>query len=345
MQFELPSALPSPRNADPKGVAALRWGVMGTGWIAERFVASVSRNTAQVFAAVGSRSVDRSRAFAERHGIVRAYGSYEDLVQDPEVDIVYVALHHNAHRAGALLALGAGKHVVVEKPLGLNAQEAVQIAGAAALRGLFCMEALWTFFLPKLDIVRRLLEDGVLGELRTVLADNGEYFDSDHRIFQADLAGGPLLDLGTYPISLATWALGEITSVKASAQAHPTGVNGQLGAVLSDGLGNQGVIHTTLLANTPTTAVLSGTNGTLTMPGPFYQPGGLVLSGPDGSGAIEYSEPRIAHGGLFWEAAEAARCVNDGLLESPLRPLADSIGMLRVMDEIRGQCEISYLGE
>ena len=345
MSFGLPGALPSPRTPDPFTAPTLRWGVMGTGWIADRFVRAVKESTGQVIAAVSSRSIERSRSFADHHEIVRAYGSYEELVEDPAIDVVYVALNHNAHHAGAMLALKAGKHVVIEKPLALNAQEATEIAEVAAARGLFCVEALWTFFLPKLDIVRRLLEDDVLGEVRTVIADNGEYFRPDHRIFRADLAGGPLLDLGTYPVSLATWVLGEIASVKASGQAHPAGVNGQAGALLTDRFGNQGVVHTTLLSNTPTAAVLCGTRGTLTMQGPFYHPGALALSHPDGSGSIFFDEERIAHGALFWEAAEAARCIGAGLLESPLRPLADSISMLRVMDEMRRQCGIAFAGE
>jgi predicted dehydrogenase len=227
----------------------------------------------------------------------------------------------------------------------LNAAQATEIARLAADRGLFCMEALWTFFLPKFDIIRQILDSGALGEIRTVLADHGEYFTAEHRITRLDLAGGPLLDLGTYPVSFATWVLGPPARVLAAGQPHPAGVNGQAAAVLSDRRGNQAVLHTTLLSNTPTTATVAGTAGTLTLPGPFYQPGDIVLTSAAGDRQLTYTEPRSAHDALFFEAAEVARCVRTGQLESPIRPLADSIGTLRVIDEIRRQIGAAFPDE
>jgi hypothetical protein len=169
-----PTTLPPARTPPSEAAPALRWGVLGTGWIAERFVGSLQRHTRQRLVAVGSRDAGRSAAFASRHGLPRAHGSYEALVADPDVDVVYVATPHPAHHPCATLALEAGKHILVEKPLALNAAQATEIARLAADRGRFCAEALWTFFLPKFDIVRQLLADGVLGEVRTVLADHGE---------------------------------------------------------------------------------------------------------------------------------------------------------------------------
>ncbi len=203
-----PTALPAARTPPSEAAPALGWGVLGTGWIAGRFVRSLQRHTRQRLLAVGSRDPGRSAAFAGDHGLPRGYGSYEALVADPDVDVVYIATPHPAHHPCARLALDAGKHVLVEKPLALNAAQAADIARLAADRGRFCMEALWTFFLPKLDVVRQLLEAGALGEIRTVQAEYGEWFTAGHRILRADLAGGPLLDLGTYPLSLATWVLG-----------------------------------------------------------------------------------------------------------------------------------------
>jgi len=268
-----PTALPAPRTLDPLAAPALRWGVIGPGWIAERFVQALQRSTRQQVIAVGSRDLDRSSAFAAEHGIERPYGSYAELLADPEVDVVYIATPHNAHHPCALQSLRAGKHTLVEKPMALNALQAGELAAAAAAQGVFFMEALWTMFLPKFDVIRHLLDDGVLGEISTVIADHGEYFAAGHRILRHDLAGGPLLDLGTYPISFATWVLGEAASVQAAGQPHPAGVNGQVSAVLSDGAGNQAVLNTTIFSNTPTTAVIAGSLATLSIPGPFYQPG------------------------------------------------------------------------
>ena len=340
-----PTVLPTARTPDAGAAPALRWGVLGTGWIAERFVRSVQRNTSQRIEAIGSRGGDRSAAFAARFGVPSSHGSYEDLVADPNIDVVYVATPHNAHLSGARLALQAGKHVLVEKPLAVNATQATEIAELAARSGLFCMEALWTFFLPKFDVIRQILDSGALGEIRTVLAEYGEYFTADHRIMRLDLAGGPLLDLGTYPVSFATWVLGAPERVLAAGQRHDTGVNGQASAILCDARGNQAVVHTTLYSNTPTTAVVAGTHGTLTLPGPFYQPGDIVLTSAGGDRRLTYTEPRTAHDALYFEAAEVARCVSAGRRESPIRPVGDSIETLRVVDEIRRQIGVVFPDE
>ena len=318
---------------------------MGTGWIAERFTGSLQRHTRQRIHAIGSRDLGRSRAFAAACGAPRAYGSYEELVADADVDVVYIATPHPAHHPCALLSLGAGKPTLVEKPLALNAAQAAEIAELAARRGVFCMEALWTLCLPKLDVVRQLLEAGVLGPVRTVQADCGECFTAEHRILRADLAGGPLLDLGTYPVSFATWVLGPPARVQASGLAHPAGVNGQAAAILCDADGNQAVVHTTLFSDTPTTATIAGTLATLTLDGPFYQPGGFVLRSAGGEHALTWREEPAAHDALHFEAAEVARCIAGGRLESPLRPLADSVATMRVMDEIRRQIGIVFPGE
>ena len=339
-----PSALPLPRTPDPMAAPALRWGVLGSGWIAERFIGSLQRHTRQEIRAVGSRDAARAAAFAARHGIGGSHGAYEALVADPDVDVVYVATPHTEHLSCARLALEAGKPVLVEKPLGIDAQEAAEIAELAAARGLFCMEALWTLFLPKFDVVRQLLEGGALGEVHTVLADMGESFTAEHRILRADLAGGPLLDLGTYPVMLATWVLGPPARIVAAGQPHPAGVNGQAAALLTDVAGNQAVLHTTLFGTTPTTATIAGTDATLTIAGPFYQPGGMVLTSADNDRELRYEEPPVAHDALYFEAAEAARCIASGVPESPLRPLADSIATMHVLDEIRRQCGITFPG-
>ncbi|MBK6017867.1 Gfo/Idh/MocA family protein [Streptomyces sp. MBT53] len=337
-----PTALPAARTPDPMEAPALRWGVLGTGWIAERFVRSVQRQTRQRFTGVASRDVARAKHFADRHDIPHAYGSYEELTAATDVDVVYVATGHTDHLDCARIALEAGKHTLVEKPLGLNAAQAAEITQLATDRGLFCAEALWTFFLPKFDVVRQILDSGVLGDIRTVLAEHGERFTADHRILRPDLAGGPLLDLGTYPLSLATWILGAPADVLATAQPHPAGVNGQTSALLSDADGNQGIIHTTLLSDTPTTATIAGTRATLSLPGPFYQPGDIVLTLAGNGRQLTYTEPRVAHHALHFEAAEAARCVSSGRVQSPLRTLDDSVITLQVMDEIRRQCGIVF---
>jgi predicted dehydrogenase len=285
---------------------------------------------------VGSRSSGSAQEFANRFGIPHAHGSYEALVGDPDVDVVYVATPHNRHRPHAGLALEAGKHVLVEKPVTLNAAEAQELADLAAARGLFCAEALWSLFTPKFDVIRQVLDAGVLGEISTVIGDNGEWFEAGHRIQRHDLAGGPLLDLGTYPLALAHWVLGSPVEVVARGTAAPSGVNGQVGALLAYGSGARGVVHTTILANTPVAFVIAGSEGTLTVPGVFYRPGPFSVVRTDGS-RLDYKEPEIGYDALAYQAAEVARRVDVGETETPVRPLADSIATMAVIDEIRRQ--------
>lgn len=325
----------------------LRWGVLGTGWIAERFTGALHRDTQQRVVAVGSRSTASAKEFADKVGVERAHGSYEDMVADREVDIVYVATPHNFHRAHALLALDAGKHVLVEKPIALNATDAREVADRAGATGLFCAEALWTFFLPRYDVIRQLLEDEVLGEVRTVIIDNGEWLPPTHRIFRHDLAGGPLLDLGTYNFAVASWVLGAPEQVIAIGQDVPGGeVNGQVSAVMQHEGGRQSVISTTIMGGSPVRAVLIGTKATLEIEGRFYTPGGLALT-PAGefSPQLRWTEPAIEHRGLYVTAVEAARCVAAGQTTTPFRPPADSVATLRIIDDVRRQLAITFPGE
>ena len=232
----LPDALPAPRGpsrARERDVPSLRWGVLGTGWIATRFVASLQAHTSQRVVAVGSRTQTSADAFAAATGIERAFGPADALFADPDVDVVYVATPHHLHRDGALRAIEAGKHVLVEKPIGLDAAEAQEISAAADAAGVFCMEAMWTLSLPRFDVVRQVLEAGVLGDVRTVLADHGEHFDPPHRILDPAQAGGSLLDLGSYVTTLATWALGPAIRVQASGEMTAGGVNAQAAMVLT----------------------------------------------------------------------------------------------------------------
>ena len=224
----------------------------------------------------------------------------------------------------------------------MNAAQAEEITRLAGQRGLFCAEALWTFFLPRFDIIRQVLDSGVLGEVRTVIADIGEYFTAGHRILRPEQAGGPLLDLGTYPVALASWVLGPPACVLAAGQPHPRGVNGQLAAVLGDADGNQAVLHMTLYSDTPTTATIAGTRATLHLPGPFYQPGDVILTPAGGGSPLTATEPRTGHDALYFEAAETARRIASGDSGNPLWPLESSITTLRTMDAIRAQCGIVF---
>ncbi|MDQ2755614.1 MAG: Gfo/Idh/MocA family oxidoreductase [Actinomycetota bacterium] len=328
------TSLPTPRTADSAEAQPLRWGILGTGWIADTFVTSLKRHTRQVVHAVGSRTTESAQRAATAWGAPVAHGSYESLVADPGVDVVYVATPHNYHFPHALLAVEAGKHVLVEKPVGLDADEARAIGEAAARAGVFCMEAMWTLFLPKFDVVRQVLEEGVLGRVVAAHADMGERFDEPHRIMRRDLAGGPLLDLGTYAATLATWVLGVPDQVTAVATPAPNGINGQLSIALRTAAGATASLHTTILADSATTACVIGTEGRIDLGTRFYLPGPMTLH-QRGGPSLSWVEPMVEHDALHFEAAEVARRVAAKETGSPLRPWSDTVATMEVMDRVR----------
>lgn len=335
------TSLPSPRTADSAEAPPLRWGILGTGWIADTFVTSLRRHTRQVVHAVGSRTTESSRRAATAWEAPVAHGSYEALVADPRVDVVYVATPHNYHLQHALLAIEAGKHVLVEKPVGLDADEARAIGDAAADAGVFCMEAMWSLFLPKFDVVRQVLESGALGRVVAAQADMGERFDEPHRIMRPELAGGPLLDLGTYAVTFATWALGAPDAVTAVATPAPNGINGQLAIALATPSGGTASLHTTILADTATTASVIGTEGRLDLGTRYYLPGPMTLHQRRGP-SLSWAEPMVEHDALHFEAAEVARRVTAGETGSPLRPWADTVTTLEVMDRARSATGLDF---
>ena len=262
------------------------------------------------------------------------------------IDIVYVATPHTEHHACALAALAAGKHVLVEKPMGVNARQAGQIAEFARAAGLFACEAMWTKFLPKFDVIRQLIDDGTLGRIHTVIADHGEYFTSAHRIFDPTLAGGPLLDLGTYPVSLAHFVLGEPESVLASGQLANPDLNGQIAAILTHSGGSLASLHTTILSDTPCTAVIAGDEATLTIPGIFYATRSVHRVLPRRQARFTTARSGPDHeDGLHFSAAEAARIIDAGGTESPLHPSAVATATLATMDEIRRRLGIVFPGD
>ncbi len=195
----------------------LHWGILGTGGIAHAFAADLVHTDTGEIVAVGSRSQEGADRFGEQYGIGRRHGSYEALAADPDVDAIYVATPHPFHHENTLLALGAGKHVLVEKAFTMNAAQALELVAAARARGLFLMEAMWTRFLPHVVEIRRLLAEGALGRVVTVMADHGQWFafDPSSRLFAPELGGGALLDLGVYPVSFASMVLGTPTRIEA----------------------------------------------------------------------------------------------------------------------------------
>ena len=343
-----PRRLPPPRIPDPMAAPALRWGILAPGWIAQQFADALRRGTRQEIVAIGSRNLDRARAFADEHGATAAYGSYEELVHDPAVDIVYIASPHSEHHRQARLALGAGKPVLVEKAFTRNAAEARDLVDVAHAKGLLLLEGMWSRFLPHYDVVQQAIRGGLIGEVTTVFADHGQhlYPGGPDRLSNPDLAGGALLDLGVYPISFADFALGPFASVTATGTLTDRGVDAQEAVAVTTAAGAVGVLHASMLAASACTASICGTEGRLDIGGTFYLPSWVKLYDRDGR-AVDRYDPSddVAHQGLRYEAAEAARCVAAGAIESTVHPLAATLRVMDAMDEVRRQLGVRFPGE
>ena len=323
----------------------LRWGIIGTGLIADLFVTDLLANGFTV-SAVGSRTEGSAAAFAERFGIPTAHASYEALVADPEVDVVYVATPHPYHVANATIALEAGKHVLVEKPFTLNATEAASIVDLAEKNNLVVLEAMWTRFLPHMIRLRELIAEGVIGDVRTVIADHNQNLPSDpkHRLQDPHLGGGALLDLGIYPISFAWDMLGAPSSVSAIAAKTPTGVDRQTAVVLGYADGQQALIHTALDTAGPNAASVIGTKGWVAIDRVFYEPTAFTVYDLDGA-IVERYESSVSDRGMQYQAAELERIVAAGLLAGDMLPPRETVGIMTTLDEIRAQIGLVYPGE
>ncbi|GAA2517423.1 Gfo/Idh/MocA family protein [Rarobacter incanus] len=347
---DLPAARPLDKGApvpDPSTAPAIRWGILGAGGIARMFARAVQHHTVSQIAAVGSRSEEKARSFAHDFHVPRAYASYEDLVASRDVDAIYVASPHSHHRDHALLALEAGKPVLVEKAFARNATEGLEIFERALRSDLFAMEAMWTRFLPATALVHEIINSGQIGEIVSIIADHGQRLDFDPygRLLNPALAGGALLDLGVYTVAYAHDFLGAPASMQATGKLTDTGVDGQA-ALLLDYPGKAvAALHTTLWAKTATTAVIAGSEAWIEVPGDFYCPASVRLHLPDGlTKEISPGFP-AGHAGLAFEAAEVARCIDAGQIQSARNPWRDTIEVLTVLDRARAALGVVYPGE
>jgi predicted dehydrogenase len=316
---------------------ALGWGLIGTGGIAGTFAADLAFTESGRAAAVGSRHMDSANRFADRFNIPNRHASYAALVADPAVDVVYVATPHPMHHADTLLALHADKPVLVEKAFTMNAAEAEELVVTARAEGLFLMEAMWTRFLPHIAEIRRLLAEGALGDIVTVTADHGQWFaqDPEFRLFAPELGGGALLDLGVYPVSFGSMVLGRPDRIVTLIDPAFTGVDGQTSMLFGYASGAQAVLTCTSSAKSPTRGAIVGTDARIEIDGNFYAPTSFDLISRTGE-RTRFDVPHKGHG-LWYEAEEVARCLREGLLESPLMPLDESVDIMRTMDAVLAQ--------
>jgi predicted dehydrogenase len=320
----------------------VRWGILATGQIAARFVADLRRLPDAEVVAVASRSGPAADAFARRHAIPRAYGDWASLAADRDVDVVYVATPHSAHHPAAKLCLAAGRAVLCEKPLTLDAGSARDLVATARAAGVFLMEAMWTRCNPTIRRLVQLVGDGAIGPVTAVHAEFGVAGPPppEHRLRDPALGGGALLDLGIYPVTLAHLLLGQPDRTAAWAWLTPEGVDQQTGLLLGYASGALAALTCGFVGAGRNAAAVTGLAGRIELPAPFFRPTRLNLHRA-GADPTSFEAPLVGHG-FGPEAAEVHRCVRAGVLESPLVPHATTLEVMALLDAVRAQIGVTY---
>lgn len=317
------------------------WGILGPGGIAKAFAEDLKKLDGHSIAAVGSRTLSNAQSFASTFGGT-AYGSYEELVADPQVDAIYVATPHPAHQENVILALNAGKPVLCEKPFAVNAAEAQQMVDAAHKNGVALMEAMWARFLPHYAQVREIIQSGVLGKIHTIQADHGQRLADQNipRLVEPSLAGGALLDLGIYPVSFAHMILGNPSKITSSAVLTDKGVDAQTSMIFDYADGAQAVLNTTMIEQTPCRAVVAGLNGWLEIDRTFYNPASMRVVLNDGT-TTEYPSSYVGHG-LREQAEVFKQLVTSGQQQSQILNWQDTVDIMKTLDQVRSQIGLKY---
>lgn len=323
----------------------LRWGILATGGIAHAFTNDLKLNGFTV-QAVGSRSQEAADTFAAKFEIPTAHASYEALAADPEVDVVYVSTPHAMHAANARLMLEAGKHVLVEKPITLNAREAREIADIAAEGGLLLLEAMWTRYLPHMARIREIIAEGTLGEVRSLIADHTQKLPDDpaHRINALELGGGALLDLGIYPISFSWDLFGAPLTIQSTAAFQDTGADAQVATIFGyDGGRVASMLSASHTLGSNTASVL-GTEARIEIDQVWYMPTTFRVIGADGA-VLEEFRSEVTGRGMHFQAAAVERLVASGDLRGDVLTIDDSVAIMGTLDAIREEIGLRYPGE
>jgi predicted dehydrogenase len=319
----------------------IRWGILGTGNIAGQFARGLRDTGDCELVAVGSRSLDKARRFGQEFDVRRCHGSYGALADDAAVDVVYIATPHPLHAENIALCLQAGKAVLCEKPLTLNAQQAGQAIALAQKKKLFLMEAMWTRFLPPIVRLRAMLAEGIVGEPRIVSADLGfcAPWEEHNRFFDLALGGGCLLDVGVYPLSLAAMVLGAPSGISGQAYIGKTGVDEQDAICLSYEGGRLACLYCSIRTQTPEQASVIGTKGHVHLYSNWWKGGPMMVR--IGQRSLDVNVP-VEGNGYQYEAIEVAHCLRTGQTQSQTMPLEQSLSVVRTMDALRSQWGVGY---
>lgn len=331
--------IPDPEIIDTQSVPSLRWGVIGPGRIAESFVQSCIKHTGQKFAAVASRTPEKADQFANKFNISRVHKSYEELVSSDELDAVYISSWQKDHFEHALLALNAGKHVLVEKPITYLPEQAEQIFSLARQKNLLAMEAMWTRYLPQSTIIRKLIAEGELGKPELFTASF--CVDNRHipRLWQKG-GGGIIYDMGIYTIAMAQQFMGNPVNIIATGKVNGDELDEETHSVFQYENGSRAQISSSGIATLPTTASCSFENGVVVIDEPFFVPSGIRVR--DKNLYFKQQSWRDessiqGHEGLCYQAVWFAKFVEEGLVESPVHTASDTIANIETALEISNQ--------
>jgi len=332
---------------DPITTDPIRWGFLGTGKIAASFARDLALLPDATLAAVGSRSQESADRFAGEYAVPRAHAAYEALVADPDVDVVYVASPHSHHLEHARLALEAGKPVLVEKPLTLTAADAEVLLEAGRAADLFVMEAMWTACHPMIRALVDGLRSGRFGEPRQVHADLGFVVppDATARMVDPALGAGALLDMGIYPLTLAYLTLGRVVEARAVARVNEQGYDEDVAIASRHERGGLAALTASMTSRSPRGATIATTEGLLELPPDFHHPSHVTWTPLSGDHERIVPPAPVVGTGLSNEAAEVMRCLREGLTESPLVPHAQTLDLLRLMDDLRAQIDVRYAAD
>lgn len=319
-------------------------GYIGAGNIAEQMAATIARMDGAENYAVAARDPERARAFAERWGFSRAHASYEELLADPAVDLVYIALPHSHHHRWTIAALEAGHHVLCEKAFAANECQAREMVTCARERGLLLAEAIWTRYMPSRQIIDKIVASGEIGEVTTVAANLGYRVCGNARMTDPALAGGALLDLTVYPLNFASMVLGnDIRRIVASMVPAATGVDGQDSVMLEYSSGQMASLFSTMYAMTDREGQILGTKGFVTVEN-INNPQVIRVWASDGLTRELTREIPVPEQitGYEYEVAACRRAIEAGAVECPEMPHAETLELMRQMDQIRSQFGITF---
>jgi len=323
----------------------LRWGILGTGWIADLFVKDLQL-AGHTVSAVGSRTKESAERFATRFGIGRAHGSYRSLADDPQIDSIYVATPHPLHAENATTAIEAGKHVLIEKPFTINAREARAIVDLATAKNLVVLEAMWTRFLPHMRRIREIIAAGTLGTVYSVVADHTRDLPADpkHRLNALELGGGALLDLGIYPISFAWDILGKPEEILSMARFKATGADAEVATIFRHAGGAMSTTISTSDNGGPNVATVLGSEARIEIDATWYVPTSFrVIDRQDK--VIERYVSDVQGRGMQFQADEIERLVVARKLAGEILPPEETVAIMQTLDTIRAQIGLRYPSE